>query len=303
MSLNEVLEEKKALELITQFDFYLGSPTARQLLSYFMLKDFNQNCIYLTQEVKRILILNAKRCLNIINEVPSSTTKATRALMLIERMEKDTDNFKHLDNLFLSLTNKVRHKIPLKKEDLSARLSFWEEDSLKNYFYILINKLETIANGFFYETNLKDEKIKTNILSIKEDFLKCHCQEIYNKVIFISKLINLIIKNHEKFPKVTEIHSKKHENTIFIERLACQLSKRYEGIEEIKKMQVKMHELLDKDIHFSEMMDDEIHNIHNAISKENITHARLEIRLNDTEYPLSVAYREHIRVVLQHLEE
>ena len=60
---------------------------------------------------------------------------------------------------------------------------------------------------------------------------------------------------------------------------------------------------MENNICLNELIDEEIHNINNSISKDNITRARLEIRLNDTEYPLSVAFREYIKSALQYLEE
>ncbi len=299
----ETFKENRSLEIISWFDFSLGSPIARQLLIYLMLKDFHHFSNHLLKEMKCILILNAKRGINTINQIPSSTVKASRSLMLISRMEKEFDNYDHIDSLFEEITKKVLIKKPLKKEELYAPLTFWEEDSIKNNFYTLLNSLEGATNAYFYYLSLKDEKIKLNILSIKETLLEKPIQEIYNQSIFISKLIHLIIKNQENHKKIIIHESKKFENKIFIERLGFQLSKRNEGIEEIKNLQLKMNNLIDSDIHFNELIDEEIHTIHNAISKDNITRARLEMRLNDTEYPLSVAYREHITVVLQHLED
>jgi hypothetical protein len=299
----ETIKENKALELISQFDFCIGSPVARQLLTYLMLKDFHHFSNYLLKEMKGILILNAKRGINSINQIPSSTVKASRSLILIDRMEKELDNYNHIDTLFTEISKKVSIQKPLKKEDLYAPLKFWEEDSIKNNFYTLLNRLEGATNAYFYFLSLKDEKIKLNILSIKETLLESTSQEIYNKSIFISKLIHLIIKNQENHKKVLTSETKMFENKVFIERLGIQLSKRNEGIEEIKNLQLKMNNLINSDIHFNELIDEEIHTIHSAISKENITRARLEMRLNDTEYPLSVAYREYITIVLQHLED
>ncbi len=301
--IQETFNENKALEIISGFDFSLGSPIARQILIYLMLKDFHYFSNYLLKEMKSILIQNAKKGINTINQIPSSTVKASRSLMLIARMEKEFDNYDYIDNLFTEITKKVLIKKPLKKEELYAPLTFWEEDSIKNNFYTLLNRLEGATNAYFYFLSLKDEKIKLNILSIKEILLEKPVQEIYDQFIFISKLIHLIIKNQENHKKTIHHESKKFENKVFIERLGLQLSKRNEGIDEIKNLQLKMNNLIDGDIYFNELIDEEIHTIHSAISKDNITMARLEMRLNDTEYPLSVAYREHITVVLQHLEE
>ena len=298
----ESFKENKAIEIISKFDFSVGSPIARQLLTLLMLKDFHSFSNYLLKEMKDILILSAKRGLNSINQIPSSTVKASRSLALINRMEKELDNYIHIDKLFTVLLNKVSIQRPLKKEEIYAPLTFWEEDSFKNYFYSLLNRLEASTNAYFYFLSLKDEKIKLNILSIKESILESTTQEVYNSSIFISKLIHLIIKNQENHKKPLSIETKKFENKLFIERLGFQLSKRNEGIEEIKNLQIKMNNLIDSNIYFNELIDEEIHILHNAISKDNITRARLEMRLNDTEYPLSVAYREYITTVLQLLE-
>jgi hypothetical protein len=301
--IKEPFNEQKAQELIYQFDFAVGSPVARQLLSYLMLKEFNTYNQYIVNCIKYFLISNAKKGLNIINQLPSSTVKASRSLMLIEKIEKENNHSLFFEDLFIELVASITKQNHLKKEDLNAPLAFWDEDTIKNIFYSLINILEVSTHSFLYFIGTKDEKIRTKILAIKENFLEKNVTEIFHECYFILKLLQIMLKNQENFKKTFINESHQFENEIYIERLGIQLSRRNEGILEIQSLQQKMKNLLNTDIIFKDLFDEEIHSIHSTISKESITRSRLEIRLNDTEYPLSVAYRDYITTALQHLED
>lgn len=293
------INEIKMMGLITEFDFALGSPVARQIFVYNMFKDFHIFSDYLTKKIKNILNLSAKRGINIINQIPSSTVRAIRSLMLIKSMERNVDDYVNIDDVFSEISKKIFLRKPLKKEYFIAPLKFWEEDYIKNIFYIMINQLESVINSFFYYLSIKDDKIRLNINSIKDMLLQDSVHEIYIKSVFVAKLINLIIKNYENKNKNITNENKEFENKIFLERLGFQLSRRNEKIEEIKILQLKMRNIMNNDICFNELIDEEIHTIHCKIAKESITLARLEMRLNDTEYPLSVAYRDYITNALQ----
>jgi hypothetical protein len=116
-------------------------------------------------------------------------------------------------------------------------------------------------------------------------------------------LLKIIIINQEKTKSEINFNDKFYENQLFIERLGFHLSRKNEEIMNIKNLQKRMLEQNSNIISFSDLIDEEIHNLNHSINKESITRARLEMRLNDTEYPLSVAYREYIRSALQYLEE
>jgi hypothetical protein len=290
-------------KLIEEFDFSLGVPLARQYLSYLLFKDFSQTYIELNKEIKSILILNAKKGINTINQIPSSTVKCSRALILLEQIEKDINIDINLDYVFAEVEKIALSNLSLIKDNLFAPLTFWQEDSIKFGFYSLLNKLEALSNSYFYFLNVKDENFKLNLLSIKESILDNDINDIYNKSIFLSKLVNLIIKNQVNHKNEINFENKYYENILFIERLSYQLSRKNESIENIKYLKEKLQNHMENNICLNELIDEEIHNINNSISKDNITRARLEIRLNDTEYPLSVAYREYIKSALQYLEE
>ena len=58
---------------------------------------------------------------------------------------------------------------------------------------------------------------------------------------------------------------------------------------------------LEHKIKLSAVLDEEIHGLActvSAVLKENIVTARLELRMNDDAYPLSVVYREFIKNLL-----
>lgn len=294
------IDFKKA---VYDFDFTLGIPLARQYLSYLMFKDFNELYISLQREIKKILVYNARKRINSINQIPSATVKCTRALMLIEQIEKDVNIELNLDYIFSEINKIIHSKLALRKEDLFAPLPFWQEDAIKIGFYTLINRLETIANAYFYYLNFKDEKFRFNLILLKENLLELPIEEVYEKAIFTAKLLKLIIINQLKTKSEQETTAKYFENQIFIERLGYQLSRKNEDLVNIKYLQRKMHEQMSHQLSFSDLIDEEIHNFNQSINKDNITRARLEMRLNDTEYPLSVAYREYVKSALQYLEE
>ncbi|WGL58758.1 hypothetical protein QEJ31_09495 [Pigmentibacter sp. JX0631] len=290
-------------EIIKEFDFALGIPLARQYTSFLMFKDFyNQYCALL-KEIKKILIHNAKKGINNINEIPSATVKCSRALMFIEQIEKEINLDFNLDYIFLEINKIIFSNLALRKEDLFAPLTYWQEDTINAGFYLILNKLETIANAYFYFLNLKDEKFRFNLILLKENLMNYSTDETYEKSIFLAKLLKIIVLNHEKAKQEIQVNEKFYENQVFIERLGHQLSRKNEDSLNIKSLQKKMTEQNSNKISFNDLIDEEIHNLNQAISKENITRARLEMRLNDTEYPLSVAYREYVKSTLQFLEE
>ncbi len=288
---------------VKEFDFTLGIPLARQYLSYLMFRYFNNLYTILHKEVKKILILNAKKGINTINQIPTSTVKCSRALMLMEQIDKDINIELNLDYIFNEINKIIHSKIALRKEDLFAPLTYWQEDSIKIGFYSLLNRLETIANAYFYYLNIKDEKFRFNLILIKENLLELSIDDIYEKSLFTAKLLKIIVINQEKIKPELNFNDKFYENQLFIERLGFHLSRKNEEIINIKNLQKKMLEQNSNSISFSDLIDEEIHNLNHSINKESITRARLEMRLNDTEYPLSVAYREYIKSALQYLEE
>lgn len=290
-------------DIVKEFDFALGIPLARQYLSFLMFKDFYQLYCSLVKEVKKILIHNAKKGINNINQIPSSTVKCSRALMFIEQIEKDINLDFNLDYIFLEINKIIFSKIALRKEDLFAPLTYWQEDTINAGFYLILNKLETVANAYFYFLNLKDEKFRFNLILLKENLMSYTTDETYDKSIFLAKLLKVIIINHEKIKQEIQVNEKFFENQVFIDRLGHQLSRKNEDSLNIKTLQKKMFEQNSNKVSFNDLIDEEIHNLNQSISKENITRARLEMRLNDTEYPLSVAYREYVKSTLQFLEE
>ncbi len=290
-------------KVVREFDFTLGIPLARQYLSYLMFKYFRDLHFVLQKEIKKILILNAKKGINAINQIPTSTVKCSRALMLMEQMEKDINIELNLDYIFNEINKIIHSNLALKKEDLFAPLTYWQEDGIKIGFYSLLNRLETIANAYFYYLNIKDEKFRFNLILIKENLLELPIEDIYEKCLFTAKLLKIIIINQEKTKSEINFNDKFYENQLFIERLGFHLSRKNEEIMNIKNLQKRMLEQNSNIISFSDLIDEEIHNLNHSINKESITRARLEMRLNDTEYPLSVAYREYIRSALQYLEE
>ena len=242
----ESIDQDKSLQntvkkIILEFDFSLGIPLARQYLSYLLFKDFHHIYNEINKEIKSILILNAKKGINTINQIPSSTVKCSRALMLLEQVEKDINIELNLDYVFAEVEKIALSNLAIRKENLFAPLTFWQEDSIKLGFYSLLNKLEAIANSYFYFLSLKDEKFKLNLLSIKESLLDTELDEIYNNSLFLSKLLHLIIKNQENHKSEIDFENRYYENKIFIERLSQQLSRKNESIENIKKIEFVLY--------------------------------------------------------------
>ncbi|WP_130606077.1 hypothetical protein [Fluviispira sanaruensis] len=289
--------------LIEQFDFYQGTPVARQFLAISMLTNLYYEANEIIDKIKKNLIEKTKINLNRISDKPSLPLKISRAFSLLENKKKLQAEILPYEEIMNQFLNRLEKQKNSKKEELNAPLNFWEEESIRKSFYQIISFIECSLYSFSYITNMKDNKIISSLISIKEDIFASSIREIYNKTHFILRLIKLILKNNKNIEKSEENLNKEQENSSYTNRLSIQLSKLNENISEIKKLEQKMIELNTSHIKFREMIDEEIHSLNISISKENIVKARLEMRLNDDEYPLSVAFRTHITKLLQYLEE
>ncbi|KAB8029043.1 hypothetical protein [Fluviispira multicolorata] len=287
-------------KLINQFDFTQGTPVSRQVLSLFMLKYLFYESNDIIQKIKKSLVEKTKLNLNKISEQPSFALRAYRALLLLENTKNIKEEFFLYEEKLNQFLTKLSGQKITKKEDFNAPLSFWEEESIRILMYKILSLVECAIHSYMYIENMKDNKVTISLISIKEEILDSTIENLFNKIHLILKLTHLIIRNNKNQHKIIdENKTRELENIFYLNRLGIQLSKLNENISEIQKLQQKMSELNTGNIKFREMIDEEIQSLNMSISKDNITTARLEMRLNDEEYPLSVAFRNHITKMLQ----
>ncbi|WP_186645421.1 hypothetical protein [Fluviispira vulneris] len=296
-------QEYQIDNLIEQFDFYQGTPVARQFLALSMLRNLYYEANEIIDKIKKNLIEKTKLNLNRISDKPSLPLKISRAFSLLDNKKKLQAEILPFEEKLIQFLTRLEKQKTCKKEDLHAPLNFWEEEYIRKAFYQIISYIESSLYSFSYISNKKDNKIISSLISLKEDIFTMTIGDVYNKTHFILRLIKLILKNNKNIEKSEEHLNKEQENSSYTNRLSIQLSKLNENISEIKKLEQKMSEMNTGQIKFREMIDEEIHSLNTSISKENIVKARLEMRLNDNEYPLSVAFRTHITKLLQFLEE
>lgn len=85
------------------------------------------------------------------------------------------------------------------------------------------------------------------------------------------------------------------ENYLYVDRLSVHLRGYGETTEEVNRLSELLFKYsIEKNVSCSEIMDEEILRMNPRINKENICRSRLELRMNDRHFPLSVAHKEWV---------
>lgn len=85
------------------------------------------------------------------------------------------------------------------------------------------------------------------------------------------------------------------ENYLYIDRLGLQLRALGENADEVAKLAEGLFQyVIQNTVPCSEVLEDEIIPLNPCINRETLVRARLELRLNDRHFPLSVAHKEWI---------
>lgn len=293
------IHEHDLMTYIQCFDFALGSPTSRQFLAMNYLKSLYYEVKGVIQQIHKKVIQRTKINLNQMAATPTASTKATRTLLMLEQIPKIEAEYYFYENLQTQLIETISNSRATSKEELQAPLTLWQEESIRILFFKIINNFESAMLSYSYFIDINENKIIKAIQSVKEDILEKKLSDIYNKIYNSLKISHLLLINNKKS---TYPNSKETENQYFTERLCFQLSKLNQNPNCIENLRTKLLENNNPKNNFQEMIDEEIHSLNLAINKDTISKARLEMRLNDSEYPLSVVYRQFVMEMLQQLE-
>ncbi len=306
VDLHEILatqfDKEVFLRGMTEFDFILGSPTGRQILSILIL-----NKLYL--EVKNIFLLTKqdlqrklRLLINTVDADPPSSKKLIRLLSLA-----DFDITPANKVLFLGLNQKLKNleealqvKEGSSKALFYAPLKYLEENYIRKIMYDLCFNFDSVLlfiNQKFFSKeylHILDELffLKENIISEKIDLT-------YDNFLRLIQEVFIFIEKNDQPTSFKLGHNYDYENMIYGRRFVVQLAKLGEDVIEVKKLEEKLKVYCSEyKIRLSEIKNEEFQHLANNISAENIAKARLELRLNDEEYPLSVAYREVVKGML-----
>ena len=115
----------------------------------------------------------------------------------------------------------------------------------------------------------------------------------------LEKLLASIRNLDQSFPlSIRHEHALAIENTFYIEGLKKQLIRTGEVPYEVDKLAEALFRYTTQHlVAGSDVIDDEMLKCNPSINRESITRARLDLRLKDTEYPLSVAHKDWISKV------
>ncbi|MBX9704217.1 MAG: hypothetical protein K2X39_08700 [Silvanigrellaceae bacterium] len=238
----------------------------------------------------------------------------------------------HLNAIFDRFIMNASEKTDFSKTKFFEPFSYIETQFIQQifrYFFVSIEQTTFIFNTFIekifsnvdvsktlnpLESEEIIQKINTCMNEIKQHphFINrinqyLISEEIENCALGILKMFDntkLAIENARKILQHSLVSQDRqntlYENMIFIKRLAFYLEKMNENSNEIQALTDKLFIYVRKNaILCHELLDEEIHGLHPLISRENITKAKLEIRLNDIDYPLSVAHRNWTLQTLQ----
>ena len=240
------------------------------------------------QEIQREL----KLLINTIDADPPRSERLVRKSMLM-KVDIDTECKEILLSLNIQLENfneLITKKIEISKVFFNAPLKYFEEYNIIKISLELYSYLESIT--------LSLDKSDV-IFFLKTDVIENNIDLIYTKFIEVIKNILVVFESAENTFKYKATHSDEQENRIYVRRLQAQLIKLGENVTEVKKLETKLIQFsLENKIKVKELIDDEIHVLVHSILKQNIVVARMELRLNDDAWPLSVPYREFIRNLL-----
>lgn len=295
--------DKNALLIaIDDFDFTLGASTGKHVLSVFMLNKIYLELKNAADVVRKEIQRNLKFYINTVDRDPPVTQKLSRKLLMMK-----TDIDPDCKSLFLSFNLQLKsfHDCLLANTNVSkslfvAPLKYFEEYSVSKIFLELSYYLESIVLSLHFEERSYDYRnLVSELLLLKEIIIDGNINIIYEKFFSLIEQSYLFIEELKNSFRLTQLHSIEIENKIYIKCFLNQLVKLGEQVTEVKNLEPKLHLFSSEhNVRISTILDEEIHKLTNSMSMQNIANARLELRLNDDAYPLSVNYREFIKSLI-----
>lgn len=129
------------------------------------------------------------------------------------------------------------------------------------------------------------------------DFVECMSQVIEQTELLVKRLFDLESKGMTQISRADTIEL---ECYVYVERIGVQLLALGEDTDSIVRLKNALYDYaLKSRVPCLEMLDEEVQRLSTQIRKESLTRARLEVRLNDFDFPLSVAHKDWVLGLVQ----
>lgn len=260
----------------------------------------------------------AHRNINTIDQELSSSSQAASDAHFIQRYSllrnlEWTETFQNSEHMLNQFIQELLAKELVRPKDLTfaqtkeikdalQRLWFGLTQAVRNVYLVIRSQVERYdgsakAQARTAVTNLQMANVSEaiDLAALQNQFQQAALQ-FYSWLQHIDQLQKLLLpKSHESILLKKDPAMLLANNKVFAERFAHHLIAFGEHFEDAQKFQKNLLEYAGKhQVLCQDILDNELEKLGINLSQESVLLARQELRLNDLEFPLSIAHREWV---------